>query len=108
MADVLYGGGNDIGTFSDVNSPGSSGSSLDTGDLRRKYNFGDRVSELNLSQDPFFRFVSMAAKKPTDDPQFKFTERRGSWNKRYAYPSAFSADNSTWDADLSADNSRPQ
>ena len=96
MADVLYGGGNNIGTFSDVASPGSDGSSLDTGDLRRKYNFGDRVSELNLAQDPFFRFVSMAAKKPTDDPQFKFTERRGSWNKRYAYPSAFSNDNSTW------------
>ena len=64
MADVLYGGGNNIGTFSDVASPGSDGSSLDTGDLRRKYNFGDRVSELNLAQDPFFRFVSMAAKKP--------------------------------------------
>ena len=102
MADVLYGGGNDIGTFSDVNSPGSSGSSLDTGDLRRKYNFGDRVSELNLAQDPFFRFVSMAAKKPTDDPSFKFTERRGSWNKRYAYPSAFSNDNSTWVEDQTA------
>ena len=96
MSDVLYGGGNNIGTFSDVNSPGSAGSSLDTGDLRRKFNFGDRVSELNLSQDPFFRFVSMASKKPTDDPQFKFTERRGSWNKRYAYPTAFSNDNATW------------
>ena len=96
MADVLYGGGNDIGTFSDVNSPGSSGSSLDTGDLRRKFNFGDRVSELNLSQDPFFRFVSMAAKKPTDDPQFKFTERRGSWNKRYAYPVAVYNSSSAW------------
>ena len=104
MADVLYGGGNNIGTFADVNSPGSAGSSLDTGDLRRKFNFGDRVSELNLSQDPFFRFVSMAAKKPTDDPQFKFTERRGSWNKRYAYPSAFSADNSTWVEDLQNTN----
>ena len=113
MADVLYGGNTygsfgSIGSFTDVASPGSDGSALDTGDLRRKFNFGDRVSELNLSQDPFFRFVSMAAKKPTDDPQFKFTERRGSWNKRYAYPSAFSADNSTWDADLSADNSTAQ
>ena len=96
MSDVLYGGGNNIGTFSDVNSPGSAGSSLDTGDLRRKFNFGDRVSELNLAQDPFFRFVSMASKKPTDDPQFKFTERRGSWNKRYACPTAFSNDNASW------------
>lgn len=25
----------------------------DTGDLRRKYNFGDQVSELALAQDPF-------------------------------------------------------
>ena len=35
----------------------------DTGDLRRKYNFGDRVSELSIAQDPFFRFVSQVAKK---------------------------------------------
>tara|TARA_Y100001973_G_C5193178_1_gene332331 strand:- start:479 stop:1936 length:1458 start_codon:yes stop_codon:yes gene_type:complete len=60
-------------------------SGFKTGDLRRKYNFGDRVSELAIAQDPFFRFVSKVAKKPTDDPQFKFTEKRGSWNKRYAY-----------------------
>ena len=94
MADVLYGGNTysdygSIGSFSDVDSPGSSGSDLDTGDLRRKFNFGDRISELSLAQDPFFRFVSMAAKKPTDDPQFKFTEKRGSWNKRYAYVMGF-------------------
>ena len=66
-------------------SPASS--SLDTGDLRRKYNFGSRVSELNIAQDPFFRLVSKLAKKPTDDPEFKFTERRGSFHKRYAYVS---------------------
>jgi hypothetical protein len=88
--DVLYGGNSyqshgNIGSFSDTDSPGSSGSNLDTGDLRRKFNFGDRVSELALAQDPFFRFVSMVAKKPTDDPQFKFTEKRGSYHKRYAY-----------------------
>ena len=33
-------------------------SSLSTGDLRRKYNFGSRVSELAIAQDPFFRLVS--------------------------------------------------
>ena len=33
-------------------------SNADTGDLRRRYNFGDRVSELSIAQDPFFRFVS--------------------------------------------------
>jgi|2_EtaG_2_1085320.scaffolds.fasta_scaffold03762_4 hypothetical protein len=108
MADILYGGqssytshGN-IGSFSDTNSPGSSGSTLDTGDLRRKFNFGDRVSELALSQDPFFRFVSMVSKKPTDDPQFKFTEKRGSYHKRYAYPIGVSNDNSTWVEDNSS------
>ena len=63
-----------IGSIADVDSPGSAGSTLDTGVLRRKYNFGDRVSELALAQDPFFRFVSLVAKKPTDDPEFKFTE----------------------------------
>ena len=87
--------------------PGLS-TSLRTGDIRRKYNFGSRVSELAIPQDPFFRFVSKVAKKPTDDPQFKYTEKRPSFHKRYAYPSAFSADNSTWDEDLSADNSSPQ
>jgi len=65
------------------------GTSLSTGALRRKYNFGDRVSELNISQDPFFRFVSKVAKSPTDDPEFKFTERRPSFHKRYAYIVAF-------------------
>ena len=68
---------------------GSSGSragrGLDTGTLRRKYNFGDRVSELSIAQDPFFRFVSKLSKKATDDPEFKFTERRPSFHKRYAY-----------------------
>jgi|TARA_R110002167_G_scaffold87677_3_gene236726 hypothetical protein len=64
------------------------GSTLSTGDLRRKYNFGDRVSELAIAQDPFFRFLSKVSKKPTDDHQFKFTERRPSYHKRYAYVTA--------------------
>jgi len=67
----------------------SAGSGKLTGDLRRKYNFGDRVSELAIAQDPFFRFVSKVAKKPTDDPEFKFTERRPSYHKRYAYACGF-------------------
>ena len=64
---------------------GESSVALNTGALRRKYNFGDRVSELSPAQDPFFRFVSMVGKKPTDDPSFKFTEKRHSWHKRYSY-----------------------
>ena len=75
-------------------SPASS--SLSTGDLRRKYNFGERVSELQIAQDPFFRFLSKVAKKATDDPEFKFTERRPSYHKRYSFATAFSNDNSTW------------
>ena len=77
-----------LGTYSDVAS-WSDGTSKDTGDLRRRYNFGDRVSELAIAQDPFFRFVSKIAKKPTDDPEFKFTERRPSYHKRYAYVSGW-------------------
>mgnify|MGYP005817171607 CR=1 FL=1 len=81
-------------------SPASS--SLSTGDLRRKYNFGERVSELQIAQDPFFRFLSKVAKKSTDDPEFKFTERRPSYHKRYSYATAFSQDNATWVEDQSA------
>ena len=66
------------------------GSAASTGALRRKYNFGDKVSELALAQDPFFRFVSMVSKKPTDDPTFKFTEKRSSYTKRYAYLAEYS------------------
>jgi len=66
------------------NGPGT-GTGLSTGDMRRRYNFGDRVSELAIASDPFFRFLSKASKRPTDDPQFKFTEKRGSYHKRYAY-----------------------
>tara|TARA_B100000315_G_scaffold169608_1_gene158155 strand:+ start:3821 stop:5386 length:1566 start_codon:yes stop_codon:yes gene_type:complete len=63
----------------------SQGSSLSTGDLRRRYDFSERFSELSIAQTPFFRLVSQIAKKPTDDPEFKFTEKRQSWMKRYAY-----------------------
>ena len=97
MADVFG-----LGTFNDTAS-WNDGTSKDTGDLRRKYNFGDRISELSIAQDPFFRFVSQVAKKPTDDPEFKFTERRSSYHKRYAYvsnhgtsaPSSLSGTNAT-------------
>ena len=82
MADVFgmetYGASPDAGHSGSVSLPS-------TGDLRRRYNFGDRISELSIAQDPFFRFVSSVAKKPTDDPEFKFTEQRHSYHKRYAY-----------------------
>ena len=88
MADDIFENGLQSAALGD-NALGSAGSrlgtTLGTGDLRRKYNFGERVSELALSQDPFFRFVSKVNKQGTDDPAFKFTEKRGSWHKRYAY-----------------------
>ena len=83
-------------------------SNYKTGDLRRKYNFGDRVSELNLAQDPFFRFLSKVSKKPTDDPTFKWAEKRPSWNKRYAYVMGFrnnAGTATTNDATLTASSS---
>ena len=101
MADLFQvgvrGGSQTDLTVSDVTGIGpGTGTNLSTGDLRRKYNFGDRVSELSLAQDPFFRFLSKVSKKPTDDPAFKWSEKRGSYHKRYAYPVAFSNDNVTW------------
>ena len=61
MADFLQtglfgGAGNNDLTVADHTGafgPGTS-TNFDTGDLRRKYNFGDRVSELAIAQDPFF------------------------------------------------------
>ena len=81
--------------FNANTGPGD-GSSLATGDLRRKYNFGDRVSELAIAQDPFFRFLSKVSKKPTDDPSFKFTEKRHSYHKRYAYVGAAKNNAGAW------------
>ena len=100
MADLFYTGN----TTSSLNlDTGATYGTVDTGDLRRKYNFGDRVSELAIAQDPFFRFVSKLNKKPTDDPHFQFTEKRGSYHKRYAYVTAHgttsavsTAADSTW------------
>ena len=89
MADLFK-----LGDFEATAAPNNPGGGNDdsslllTGALRRKYNFGDRVSELNVAQDPFFRFLSKVSKNPTDDPTFKYTERRPSWHKRYAYVNA--------------------
>lgn len=112
MADLfnvgVRGGSNTDLTVSDVDGIGpGAGSNLDTGDLRRKFNFGDRVSELALAQDPFFRFMSKVAKKPTDDPSFKWTEKRPIYNKRYGYVVGFvngSGVDTTNDATLVASN----
>lgn len=65
--------------------PTATGDPAKIGDLRRRYNFGAAVTELAIDQTPFFRFVSQVANKPTDDPEFKTTEERSMWHKRYAY-----------------------
>ena len=93
MSDILT-----LNSGVDNDSLTGSTSSLNTGTLRRKYNFGDYVSELSIMQDPFFRFVSMVSKKPTDDPSFKFTEKRHSYHRRYAYVTAH--DNATGTASV--------
>jgi hypothetical protein len=108
MADLFYTGS----TTSSLNlDTGATYGTIDTGDLRRKYNFGDKVSDLALSKDPFFRFVSKLNKKPTDDPHFQFTEKRGSYQKRYAYVTGWVENDGTQvvggtagDADLTAYN----
>jgi len=46
------------------------------------YNFGEKVSELAPKQSPFFSYLSKVAKKPTDDPVFKFLEQRHQWQRR--------------------------
>ena len=60
-------------------------STFNTGDLRRRYDFSSRVSELSPDQTPFFRVLSKIAKKATTDPEFKTLEQRSMWHKRYAY-----------------------
>ena len=82
--------GNSLYSDQDHSALTGTQTTINTGALRRKYNFGDMVSELALAQDPFFRFVSKVSKKPTDDPTFKFTEKRSSYTKRYAYMAAYS------------------
>jgi len=49
---------------------------------RRLYNFGERVAELAPEQSPFFVYLSKVAKKPTNDPVFKFLEQRHQWQRR--------------------------
>jgi len=51
-------------------------------DIRRVFNFGERVSELNPAASPFFSYLSKVSKKPTDDPVFKFLEKRHQWQRR--------------------------
>ena len=66
--------------FSTTSGGGMQSSSVDHS--RRMFNFGDRVAELAPKQSPFFTYLSKVAKKPTDDPVFKFLEQRHQWQRR--------------------------
>ena len=64
-----------------ANQAGTSGH-VDLDNTRRIFNFGDRVAELAPQQSPFFVYLNKVAKKPTDDPVFKFLEQRHQWQRR--------------------------
>ena len=66
--------------YSITHGGGMQSSSIDHS--RRMYNFGEKVSELAPKQSPFFTYLSKVAKKPTDDPVFKFLEQRHQWQRR--------------------------
>ena len=68
----------------DVNSTaaGQAPQGLSINSNRRLFNFGERVAELAPAQSPFFVYLSKVAKKPTDDPVFKFLEERHQWQRR--------------------------
>tara|TARA_Y100001963_G_scaffold68502_1_gene95460 strand:+ start:11399 stop:12970 length:1572 start_codon:yes stop_codon:yes gene_type:complete len=80
------------------------GTGPQAGDLRRKYNFGDRVSELAIAQTPFFRFLSMVGKNPTNDPEFKSLEYRHQWQRRWVFAKAYGSAYTTsqGDGDIAA------
>lgn len=85
-------------------APALSGDQDKIGDLRRRYNFGSNVSELAIDQTPFFRFLSQVGVDPTDDPEFKITEERSMWHKRYAFCVAMDLDASAVLASDAADS----
>ena len=53
-------------------------------DVRRLYDFSDRVAELMPEESPFFVYLSKVAKVPTDDNIFRFLENRTvtNWTSR--------------------------
>tara|TARA_R100000808_G_scaffold14629_1_gene34421 strand:- start:29520 stop:30839 length:1320 start_codon:yes stop_codon:yes gene_type:complete len=61
---------------------GKAATGLSLNNDRRLFNFGERIAELAPQQSPFFVYLSKVAKKPTDDPVFKWMERRHQWQRR--------------------------
>ena len=56
-------------------------------DVRKLYNFGDRIAELAPEESPFFVYLNKVAKTPTDDPVFRYLENRTQidWTSRNFY-----------------------
>lgn len=63
-------------------SAGAAPAGVGVNNNRRLYNFGERVAELAPEQSPLFVYLSKVAKKPTNDPVFKFLEQRHQWQRR--------------------------
>ena len=69
--------------YSNANGPNAPDTgNVSINDVRRVFNFGDRVAELAPMQSPFFVYLSKVAKKATNDPVFKFLEQRHQWQRR--------------------------
>ena len=63
-------------------SANQTGTGVSLDNTRRKFDFGDRVAELAPQQSPFFVYLNKVAKKPTNDPVFKFLEQRHQFQRR--------------------------
>jgi hypothetical protein len=63
---------------------------------RRIFNFGERISELNPQESPFYVYLSKVAKKTTDDPVFKFLEQRHQWQRRVGSLVGYSNSSGVW------------
>ena len=63
---------------------------------RRQYNFGGRIAELAPAESPFYVYLSKVAKKPTNDPIFKFMEQRHQWQRRYGIVVGYANVSGTW------------
>lgn len=71
----------DAGFLHNTMTDAVNGVSIDN--RRRIFNFGERIAELTPQESPFYVYLSKVAKKPTDDPVFKFMEQRHQWQRRY-------------------------
>jgi len=74
---------------------------IDTGDLRRAYDFGSSFTKISKSRDPLLHIMNKWRKKPTTDWKWKYTLKRefAGW-ERYGYVVGISAAGELVSADL--------